>query len=246
MKKELKRHIKEDELVTGVEHAFAWAKAHEGELRVGLAVAAGLALLVGGIAYFQASRQKEAHASFIEALTTFDAPVAAELPPGEPKPTGPVFATAEEKFKKAAAAFDGVGRAYPSLKEGRWAQYFAALSRSRMGDRAEAEKQLGEVEKATAGAGLEPSLARVALANLQRSAGALDKAAESYKKLADDASLALPRDYVLMDLGLTLEEANRLDEAREAYRRVADEFPDGVYAADARRRADYLKPATQG
>jgi TolA-binding protein len=210
MKKELKKQIKEDELVSGVEHLAAWGRAHAREVKVGVVLALGVAVLVGSLAYLQSSRQAAARAAL------------------------------------AAAAFDGIGRAYPSLREGQRAQYYAAVSRMKMGDRAEAEKQLSEVAKVREGGALEPALARMALANLQRLSGALDKAAESYKAIADDPSFPLPRDYVLMTLALTLEDAHRLEEARVLYQRVSDEFPEGVYAPDARRRADYLKPAVRG
>ena len=49
-----------------------------------------------------------------------------------------------------------------------------------------------------------------------------------------------------MDMASTLEQARRLDEARAAYRRLADEYPESVYAADARRRADFLATAREG
>jgi tetratricopeptide (TPR) repeat protein len=245
MKRELRKHIKEDEVITGVEHGLAWVKTHSGETKVAAAVVVALGALIGTVVYFQSSRQTAARTALAAALETFEAPVAGELPPGQPKPPGPVFASAQEKLGKAAASFDGVERAYPSLPEGRRAAYFAAVARMKMGDREEAQKELTQIEKSPSNGGLEPTLARVALANLQRLSGALDKAAESYKSLADDASLGLPRDYILMNLGLTLEDAHRVDEARAAYQRVANEFPDGVYAPEARRRADYLKPATR-
>lgn len=246
MKKELKRQIKEDELVSGFEHLAAWGKDHAREVKVGAGVAVALAVVVGLLSYLQANREAAARAAFASALESLDAPVAGDLPKGAPPPQGPVFATREEKFKKAAAAFDGVERDYPSLSEGKWAGYYAAVARMQMGDGAEAEKQLTALAKAGGGGSLEPSLARLAMANLQRLSGALDKAAESYKNMADDPSFALPRDYVLMTLALTLEQAHRPDEARAVYQRVSEEFPDGVYAADARRHADYLKPAARG
>jgi len=246
MKKELKKQIKEDELVSGFEHLAAWTKVHAREVKVGAGVLLGLAVVVGTLSYLQAKRQASARLAFASALERLDAPVAAELPPGAPTPQGPLAATREEKLKKAAAAFDGVERDYPSMSEGQWAAYYAAVARMQMGDRAQAEKQLTALTKAGGGTGLEPSLARLALANLQRLSGALDKAAESYKNIVDDPSFGLPRDSVLMALALTLEEAHRIDEARAAYQRVADEYPDGVYAPDARRRADYLKPPVRG
>jgi hypothetical protein len=245
LKKELKKQIKQDELVTGVEHAASWVKIHGPQVRVGtfLVVVLGAAAL-GGY-YFVNTRARAAEEAFAAALDTFEAPVVGDLPPDAPKPSGPVYATAEEKYRKAAAAFDGVERAYPTLAVGQRARYYGGLARAEFGDKEGAEKALKEVAAIKGGNGLEPALARLALAGLQRRNGALDKAAEAYKQLADDASFPLPRDHALMDMASTLEQARRLDEARAAYRRLADEYPESVYAADARRRADFLATARE-
>ena len=246
MKKELKKQIKQDELITGAEHVASWVRAHPTEVRAGAVAILVLGAAAFGIFTFTKNRQQAADDAFTAALETFEAPVVSELPPDAPKPPGTVFATADEKYWKAAAAFDGVERAYPSLAEGQRARYYGALARIELGDKAGAEKALSEVAAVTGGVGLEPALARLALAGLQRRSGALDKAADAYKGLADDASFPLPRDHALMDLASTLEQARRLDEARAAYRRLADEFPESVYADDARRRAEFLTTAKEG
>jgi len=93
------------------------------------------------------------------------------------------------------------------------------------------------------GDALESSLARLALADLHRRRGQVDKAVEDYRRLSDDSSFVLPRDHVLLELAATLEEAKRLAEAGAAYRRLVEEFPSSVYAPEARQRADHLKDA---
>ncbi len=245
MKKELKRQIKQDELITGVEHAASWVKSHESQVRVGAILLVVLGAAAFGGYTFTKNRARAAEDAFAAALETFEAPVVSELPPDAPKPSGRVFATAEEKYRKAAAAFDGVERAYPSLAVGQRARYYGGLARAEFGDKEGAEKALKDVAAIKGGNGLEPALARLALAGLQRRSGALDKAADAYKQLADDTSFPLPRDHALMDLASTLEQARRLEEARAAYRRLADEYPESVYAADARRRADFLTTAKE-
>jgi TolA-binding protein len=246
LKRELKKQIKQDELVSGVEHMAAWVKAHAAQVRTEATIAAIVIAIVGGFFYFRRSRDRAAEEAFAAALRTFEAPVAGEAPGREPRAAGETFATAEAKYKKAAAAFDGVERAYPSLPVGVRARYYGALARIEIGEKAEAEKALAEIAATKPAKGLEPALARLALAELQRRSGALDKAVESYRQIVDDAAFAMPRDYALMQLARTLEEAHRTEEASAAYRRLAEEFPDSLYAPDARRRAEYLGAVTRG
>jgi hypothetical protein len=150
-----------------------------------------------------------------------------------------VFATAEEKYKTAAAAFEGVERRFGSSKTALRAKYYAALSRIELGQYPEAEKALRELQ--SQGAGLEPELARVALANLYRRSGEVDKAVEAYRGLATNPSANMPRDFALLSAAQTLEDAKRWADARAAYRQVFEEFPASVYASEARARTEYLQ-----
>src|SRR5437773_5238748 len=110
---------------------------------------------------------------------------------------------------------------------------------------AEAEKGLRALAEKKDGTRLEPALARLALADLHRRQGQVEKAVEEYRALAGDSGLPLPRDYALMSLAGTLEDAKRLAEAVAAYKRLTEEFPASVYAGEARRKADYLQTAAQ-
>jgi hypothetical protein len=219
--------------------AAEWGGAHRDEVRIGAGVVVVLLAAAGALGYFQGQRAREADRAFRDALTTFEAPVASELPAGADRPSGAVFATAEEKYKTAAAAFEGVERRFGSSKTGGRAKYYAALSRIELAQYAEAEKALKEVQ--ARGAGLEPELARVALANLYRRSGEVDKAVEAYRGLATNPAASLPRDFALLSAAQTLEDGKRWAEARAAYRRVFEEFPASVYASEARTRAEYLQ-----
>jgi hypothetical protein len=243
--KELKRQIKQDEFASGLARAAAWVVAHRGEVRI-TAVVLGLVLLgVGALSYFQAKRAREARQGLADALELYEAPVASELPEGFERPAGVlVMATNAEKYRKAAAAFDGVERRFSGTELGLRAKYFAALCRIELGDPAAVEparQALAEVA-ARRDRPLESSLARLAAAELQRRQGEVDKAAESYRQLIEDAALGVPRDHVLMRLAELFDDAQRAGEARAAYKRLADEFPTSVYAAEARQRAAYLEP----
>jgi hypothetical protein len=239
LKKELREEIKQDEFASGLEKALAWVGAHRDEVRIGAGVVVVLLAAAGAVGYFQGQRAREADQAFRDALTTFEAPVASELAAGADRPVGQVFATAEEKYKTAAAAFEGVERRFGSSKTGRRAKFYAALSRVELAQYPEAEKALKEVQ--SQGAGLDAELARVALANLYRRSGQVDKAVEAYRGLATNPAANVPRDFALLSAAQTLEDAQRWAEARAAYRQVFEEFPASVYASEARTRAEYLQ-----
>jgi TolA-binding protein len=242
--KELKRQIKEDELKSALEHTLGWARAHGPEVRITALVALVLAGVLGAVAYFQSSQSQQAMVGFAEAVATARTPVASAT---EPAGAGAkTFAAAAEKHAAAAAAFDGVARRFPSRPEGLRARYLAAVSRVELGEYAAAEKALTEIAGDRRAGALEPALARLALAELQRRAGQLDKAAEAYRQIVNDPGSAVPRDVALLGLAESLEDAGKLAEAQAAYERVFREFPGSVYAADARRRADRLESAVEG
>jgi hypothetical protein len=239
LKKEHRDEIKQDELMSGLEKAASWAVAHRDEIRIGAGVAVVLLAAAGALVYFQGQRAKEADRAFRDALTTFEAPLASEIAAGADRPAGPVFATAEEKYKTAAAAFEGVERRYGSSKTGVRAKYYAALSRVQLAQYADAEKGLKEIQ--ALGGGLEPELARLALADLYRRSGQVDKAVEAYRGLATNPTANVPRDFALLSAAQTLEDAKRWPEARAAYRQVFEDFAASVFAPEARARVEYLK-----
>lgn len=242
MKKELKEEIKHDEFASGLDHAWAWAERHRDELRIGLLVFVVLAGAVLALVHFRDQRLREADGALREALTTFEAPVATELAPGAARPAGQVFPSAEEKYKTAAAAFEGVERRHGSSAAGLRAKYFAAMSRLELGQYDEAEKALKEIQ--ALGAGLEPELARLALAAVYARSGQVDKAVEAYRAYASNPAASLPRDNALMSAARLLEDAKRFKDAQAAYREVVEQFPAGVYAGEARARAEYLSSAS--
>lgn len=241
MRKGFKRHIKQDELVTGVGRALAFVNSHAREAKVTAAVVLAVAAGVFAWVWVQGRRSRGAEAALASALEVFHSPAADELPAGVDRPPGPAASTATEKYQKAVGQLEGVAQSYGHLRAGRRARYYAAVSRLELGQFAEAEKLLSEISSQRAEGDLEAHLARLELAEVYRKGGQTDKALTAYRQMAEDTSLSLPRDHVLMRLSTLLEEARRLPDARAGYERLVQEFPGSVYAAEARRRADYLR-----
>jgi tetratricopeptide (TPR) repeat protein len=238
LRKDLKRQIKEDELVTGFERLAGLVQANQTAVQNGALAVALLVAAAWGYSAWTQRRTLQAEAAFAEALSIFEAPLRSELPKEAQLPaTLQVFDDAGEKYKKAAAAFDGVERRCGGHPGALRARYFGALSRAEAGDTAEARKQLESVaEKAPP---LESALAKLALAEQLRKSDPA-RAAEAFSKLANDPGWPLPKDHALMSLAETQELAKKTAEARATYKRLAEEFPASVYASEARRRAEDL------
>ncbi len=246
MKKELKQQIKRDELVSGLDLAWKWLQANRGTARKVVLAVFGLSVLAIGAFAFQSQRKHAASFALAEALALYETPLASEVAAGSAAAGSASFPSAAEKYKKAAAAFDGVDRAFPTLTAGLRARYFGALCRIELGDYETASKTLQVIAERRDAEALEPSLARLALADIGRRTGAVDKALETYRALVDDHSSVLPRDHALMTLAVTLEDASRRVDAYASYQRLVEQFPNSVYAAEARRRAAYLHADEQG
>jgi len=235
--------MREDEVRSSVEHAYEFVARNQRQVAIAAVALVLLGLGAWGARSWQERRALAAELAFADAMKIYLTPTAAEVPEGAQSTVAP-FATKAEKLTKAIAAFDGVDRAYASFASGRRARYFAAVARLEAGDSKQAEEALKPL--ALAGATLESGLARLALADLYRRAGQVEKAVETLRQIIDAPASELPRDAALLDLGATFEEAKRPAEARAAYDRLAKDFPSSVYAAEARRRADFLESVVTG
>ena len=244
MKSTERHRLKENEFARSVAHAqqAMAARGRDMGLLVGVVIAA--LLLAGGYAWWRQSRNEKASALLAQALAIEEAPVVAPSAPaaGSPMPVqqAGTYPTEQAKLENALPRLQQTADAYPGTDAGITARYHLAGVLAALGRYAEAEQRYKEVAD-KAGGKLYARTARLGLAEAQVAQGKYDDAIKIYQELSTDKNSQLPIDGVLMQLGRAYKKAGKKNEAAHAFTRVVEEFPQSLYAADARREMEEAK-----
>jgi tetratricopeptide (TPR) repeat protein len=240
--KSIERHkLKENQLARSVAAARDMLTTRQGDITRIVVAAVVIIAIVAGYTLWRQSRNAKADAALALGLALFEAPVvpAAAPAPGSPMPLqqAGTFQTEQAKLEAALPKLMEAAEAYPSTDAGIAARYYAASALASLGRFAEAEQRYQEVVD-RAGSRIYGRTARLGLADAQAAQKKYDGAIDIYRSLSTDTNSQIPIDGVLMALGRTYLQAGRADEAARAFSRVVDEFPQSVYAADARRQRE--------
>ena len=243
--KSTERHkLKENEFARSVAHARDVVETRGRD--IGRLVVAVLLIgaVVVGYSWWRQSRNARASASLAQGLAVFEAPV---ITPTAPAPGSPMpvqqpgtFETERAKYEAALPKLMATAEQYPNADAGLAARYYAAAALASLGRYQEAEQRFQEVAD-KGGSRIYARTARLGQADAQVAQGKYDSAIAIYKDLATSAKDHIPADGVLMALGRASARAGKKDEATRAFQRVIDEFPNSVYAADARRELEVAR-----
>lgn len=243
--KRIERHkLKENEFARTLAHARDVVEQRRRDIATAAVVILVLLAVVGGYAWWRYARNARANGSLATALATYAAPV---VPPAPPAPGSPppvpqpgTFGSERAKLEAALPKFLETANTYPNTSAGITARYHAASILAALGRHAEAEQRYAEVVD-KAGNGIYGRTAKLGLAEVQIAQGKLDNAISVLTDLSRDTSSQIPVDGVLMHLGRAYARAGKKEEAVRAFNRIIDEFPQSLYAADARREMEEVK-----
>ncbi|MEA2344547.1 MAG: hypothetical protein QOF63_2716 [Thermoanaerobaculia bacterium] len=243
--KSTERHkLKENEFARTVAHAREAMQTRGRDVAILIVVLLVAITLAAGYALWRQSRNAKANAVLAEALAAEEAPVVplAAPAPGSPLPVqqAGTFPTEETKLEAALPKLLKAADAYPNTDAGITARYHAAAALATLGRYPEAEQRYQEVVD-KAGSRIYGRTGKLGLADVQVSQGKYDSAIKIYQEVATDTKSQLPIDGVLMQLGRAYMKAGKKNEAAHAFTRVVEEFPQSVYAADARREMEEAK-----
>lgn len=242
MKRSERRHLKENELVAFVDRSRELLESRRREIITVITLAIVVLAGVAGYYAWRSRAEDKAATLLTDAETVLQAQVTTPAPPtpGQPTPKPPAgtYQSEQAKLEAALPKLADVYTRYPSTESGLAARYYAANALAALGRRDEAEKRYREViDKG----GIYSQMARLGLAEFLANSGQHDRAIDIYKELTVEPKGDMPVDSVLMQLGRAYARAGRRSEAQQTYTRLVQEFPESLYAADAKKELEALK-----
>jgi tetratricopeptide (TPR) repeat protein len=206
-----------------------------------------VALVLGVFFAWKASRDGKATTLLATALAVAEAPIVTPPPPapGSPPPVQPPgsFRTERERLEASLPLLQRAADAYPDSDAGITARYRLAASLAELGRHAEAEQRYQEVVRKAGAKNIYRHTARLGVGEAQLAQGKGDAAVATFRELSTDTNSSLPVDGVLMQLGRAALVAGKKDDATRAFTRVVDEFPQSLYASEAKEKLAGLKKA---
>lgn len=219
MERMTRHELKRDQLRTAFEHYEEFIKQHYREILTAIGIIIVVLGAAAGLKLYNERQEATANVALGQALKTFRARVG---PPAEnPLGSAPTsFASAEEKYKKAAAEFLEIMQKYPRQKAADIALYHLGLCQAQLGDHATAAKTLEQASRQ--GDRNIAALAKYALAGELTASGKQPEAAKLYQDLAAHPTMTVPRTTALLALAETYRAAQP-SRARQTLEQVQKE-----------------------
>jgi TolA-binding protein len=246
--KSSERHrIKENEFAETVARTREIVNERPREVATVAIAVLAVALALGGFFAWKASRDGKATGLLATALAVAEAPVVTPPPPapGSAPPVQPPgsFRTERERLEAAVPVLQRAADAYPDSDAGITARYRLAASLAELGRFPEAEQRYQEVIQKAGTKSVYRYTARLGVGEAQLAQGKGDAAVATFRDLSTDANSNLPVDGILMQLGRAALVAGKKEDATRAFTRVVDEFPQSLYASEAKEKLAGIKKA---
>ena len=246
--KSIERHkIKENDFAHTVARTRDMVTERPREIATIAIAVVAVAVVAGGFFAWKANRDSKATSLLATALTVVEAPVVTPPPPapGSAPPVQPPgsFRTERERLEASVPVLQRAADAYPDTDAGITARYRLAAVLAELGRGPEAEQRYQEVIQKAGGKSIYRYTARLGLGEAQLAQGKGDAAVTTFRDLSTDTNSNLPVDGVLMQLGRAALVAGKKEDATRAFTRVVDEFPQSLYAAEAKEKIAELKKA---
>jgi tetratricopeptide (TPR) repeat protein len=220
----VRKDLKRNELAETVGRTMDYVSHHRRGVTEGIAIGAGLLVLVTGFFLFRAYREREAGKDLSAALAILETPVGAQP---ESPPETKTYATASERDREAGKHLREAAER-KATAAGRAAAVILAARGEKPEEAQESLARVAREGKAEVAALAELNAARL-LAAQGKSADAIDR----LKRAIENPGSPAPKDALLFALAETYERAGSSTDARATYQRIVNDYPESPYRAEA-------------
>ena len=225
-----RKEMKQDEFVSTVGKLTQWL---EEKLHYVLWGAAGLVVLIlagFGLWSWQSAQEMRGQAALAALVETYGADAGSDA---AGLPGAPTFATDQDKYRAVLVQAEQVMEEHGSTEAGEVGRFYRGLAHFELGSSDDARADFEEFQRRNPGHFLAPQ-ARRKLAEVEERDGNLEAACNHYQALTESPARALPEEQSLIDLGRCLARKGDRTASSATYQRILDEFPDSIYATEAR------------
>jgi tetratricopeptide (TPR) repeat protein len=248
MKRQERRHLKENELAQGLAAARAYLEPRARHLGTFLTVAAVLVAIVLVVILFRQQSSSKADELLADALVALNArvvpsadPDTEDLPESAKIDSTGSFPTEGAKLRAAVPKLRAAADAYPDRPAGITARYHLAGTLAALGQNQEAAKEFAATAERAGDDSFYGRMARLGEADSLARAGQVDAAIASWKRLAEKKDENLPADAILISLARLYAAKGNTEEARKAFTDLVDNHPESPYLSEAREQLSALK-----
>ena len=249
MKRQERRHLKENELIHSIEATRDFVESRKREIGAGVvAVIVIAAVGIGALVYRERvqSRGADLLGQAMVALNARVVPAGApasgeDIPAAASLGATGSFATEAAKLDAALPKLQAAADAYPDSSSGITARYHLAGALASLSRHDEAIKQFDDVIKRAGADSIYGRMARLGKADTQARAGQVDAAIETWKEMAASTTSELPVDAILMELARAYVQKGEKEEARKTFNQLIDQHPNSPYTSEARNELESLK-----
>jgi len=234
-----RKELKQDRIRESFEHGAEAVYSHS--QLAGIVIAVVLVIVIGWAGWkFYSDRQSlQASAALDDAMKTYNARIG--LPSPGADGTDISFTTEEARAQASLQKFTSVAVRFPRANPGHLARYYAALA---LEDLDRHNQALEELKKLSSTNDKElAAMTQYQIANIYARTGKTDDAVKTYRALADQRSVFVPRPVVLLELADLLRQSNP-KEAANLYQQVKTEFPNTSAADRADRGLGMMAPVS--
>ena len=248
MKRQERRHLKENELAHSIVVAREYLEPRSGQVKGLIGAVIGLLVVALVIVLVRQNSTSKSEQLLADALVALNARVipttdaeAADLPASAQLGSTGTFSTEEAKLKAALPKLREAADAYPDKPAGIIARYHLAGALAALGQSGEAAKEFGSVASRSGDGSFYGRMARLGEAESQARAGQLDAAIASWKQLAAKKDADLPTDAILFGLARAYAAKGNTEDARKTFTELVDQHPQSPYLSEARTELEQLK-----